>query len=75
MAERKARFTVRRTPYTAAAKNTLGYDSTDFEVIASTEGEAIRRAKQISSYDASHFSWRITAMSDIAEPRDLEEKR
>ena len=52
-------YTVVRTPYTAAAKNTLGYEGAEFEVIAESENEAIRRAQQISAYVPKEFFWKV----------------
>lgn len=60
MAETTTVWTVKRTPYTAAAKNTLGYASVELEVVAANEGEAIRKAQGVSAYASREFSWRVT---------------
>lgn len=44
MAEVVTIYTVRRDPYTAAAKNSAGYGSPEFEYAAESAGEAQRKA-------------------------------
>lgn len=58
-AELKTIYTVDRIPYTAAAKNTVGYKATTFEVVAESETDAIRAAQRSSLYAAREFSWRV----------------
>ena len=56
----KTIYSVDRTPATAAARNTLGYAATAFEVVADTEAGALEKAKRISAYKSDQFAWRIT---------------
>ena len=50
-------YTVDRVPRTAAARSTLGYKATPFEVIADTESSAIVKAQRASTYASREFSW------------------
>lgn len=54
-------YTVRRIPYTAAAKSSAGYDSREFEYVASGAREALSKAVADCEWrDPEHnFSWRV----------------
>lgn len=56
----KTIYTITRTPATAPARNTLGYNATTFEVVATSESDALGQAQRMSSYAAREFSWRVT---------------
>ena len=62
VAEIQTIFTVRRIPRTAGAKNTVGYDSVEFEIIATSEADAIEKAVAQSTWRDpwSNFSWLVT---------------
>ena len=54
-------YTVRRSPYTAAAKTSAGYDSRDFEYVATDAKEALSKAIAECEWrdPARNFSWRV----------------
>ena len=57
--ELKTIYTVDRVPATAAARRTLGYNATPFEIVAESEDDAICGAQRDSRYAAREFSWRV----------------
>ena len=54
-------YTVRRSPYTAAAKRSAGYDSRDFEYVADGAKSALAKAVAECEWrdPESNFSWRV----------------
>lgn len=56
----KTIYTVTRTPASAPARNTLGYSATTFEVVATSESDALGKAQHMSNYAAREFRWRVT---------------
>lgn len=61
-------YTVRRSPYTAAAKNSAGYSTPEFEYVAQSAREAIQKAVAECEWrDASrNFTFRVTGSRVIA---------
>ena len=66
-------YTVRRSPHTAAAKRSAGYDSRDFEYVADGAKSALAKAVAECEWrdPESNFSWRVIGSRVIVlEPGD-----
>lgn len=56
-------YTVRRSPYTAAAKNSAGYSSPEFEYVGNSAGEALRKAVDECPWRDPEHNFRFSVIS------------